>query len=165
MHFPFARRDKLTRAQNEALGLRHSLNQNATEARRRERIAAEKVETERADLIASIVEDYYRAAAAIDQRPHRRGKDDPFIGRQFGIMDHATVLLARLTGRDTINLSYLLDHGLPVAGEAQHPGGPEERRAALMAPFREDVAGAYAHQPAEHGGPLTPRQRSKAGAR
>lgn len=150
---PLVRRARLVRAHNEIEGLRHSLTQHADEARRRELDAREKVSEQRTTLIASVVADYYRALAAVEDRPGRTSENDPLIGRQFGIMAHATTVLARLTGKDTAALGYALDAGLPVAGEARLPGEAPERRAALIAPYLQANAGVYAHLAPEDGGP------------
>lgn len=153
--FPLVRRARLTRAQNQAAGLEHSLTHNADEAKRREQIARQQVADEKSALIASVVADYYRAWAACDDRPERRGTDDPFISRQHGIMDHAVTMLARLTGKDSLTIGFALDQGTPVADEPRMPGDQIERQAALLAPFRAENAGTYAHLAPERGGPTS----------
>lgn len=154
LRIPLVRRARLTRALNEINGLRHSLTEHANEAKRREQDARDKVSDQRTVLIASVVGDYYRALACVEDHPGRRGKDDPFIRAQFGIMQHAQTVLARLTGKDTIILSYALDAGLPVAGEPRVPGDAPERRETLMAPYRRANAGVYAHLAPEDRGPI-----------
>lgn len=153
MKTPLVRRSRLTHIEHEIAGLRHSLMQNAEEARRRERAARDKVSEQRTDLIASVVADYYRACAALEDRPARRGMDDPFISGQFGVMDQAVTILARLTGKDAVTISFALDAGAPVAGEARMPGEKTERLEALIAPYRQTNAGVYAHLAPERGGP------------
>lgn len=102
---------KQLRAQVAAL--RESLN--AASRRRAEDLAAQRereADAHRA-LIAQLVADFYRAYANIDA-----GFGAPeFRHRQFGIMDHVTDLLARLTGKDKLAVGFRLDNGIPPGAD------------------------------------------------